>query len=362
MSVFGAKPTGERLARMQRSRFFRDGTFHNIDVSAPGLKPGTGFSTMKEFMFGGQRRTPKQPLPMGNPLEAWRIDSRSGLRVTWLGHSTLLVEIDGYRILTDPVWGDRASPSSFAGPKRFQPVPIPISALPKLDAVLVSHDHYDHLDHPTIRELAKLDVPFVTALGVGAHLEHWGVATSRITELEWWEEATLPGTSLSFAATPARHFSGRGLGDRNRTLWASWVLKTPGRHVFFSGDTGLTDQFKLIREKHGPFDLIMLEVGAFHPNWGDIHLGPDNAVLAHEMLGGGPLLPIHWGTFNLAMHAWDEPAERLLEYANTRGLQLVTPRLGEPLEPTRVTAPDPWWRTVEQIQPVPVTPTAAAGR
>jgi L-ascorbate metabolism protein UlaG (beta-lactamase superfamily) len=182
---------------------------------------------------------------------------------------------------------------------------------------------------------------------VGAHLEAWGVSAARITELDWWEEAALNGTDLTFTATPAQHFSGRGMGDSNRTLWASWVIATPNRRVFFSGDTGLTPELEEIGARKGPFDLLMLEVGAYHPAWGTIHLGPENAIEAHRMLGGGPLLPIHWGTFNLAFHAWDEPAEVLVKLASERGIPLLTPKLGAPIEPAGAgVRAEEWWRSV----------------
>jgi L-ascorbate metabolism protein UlaG (beta-lactamase superfamily) len=264
--------------------------------------------------------------------------------VTWLGHSTTLLEIDGHRVLTDPVWGDRASPVQFAGPKRFHRAPVPIDQLPPLDAILVSHDHFDHLDYPTVRALAALEAPFVTSLGVGAHLEAWGVPRSRIHELDWWEAVTIGG--LRFHAAPARHFSGRGFGTTNATLWSSWSIEGERHRVFFSGDTGLTEEFAEVGQRLGPFDLVMLEVGAYHPAWGSIHLGPDNAFVAHRLLGGGLLMPVHWGTFDLALHAWDQPAERLVTRAESTGVRLVTPRLGRPVEPARVEGADPWWREV----------------
>ena len=261
-------------------------------------------------------------------------------------------------MLTDPVWGDRASPMSFAGPKRFHPVPAPLSALPPLDAVLISHDHYDHLDHGTILELAHVDVPFITSLGVGAHLQAWGIPASRITELDWWEEAQLP-RGVTVTAAPSQHFSGRGMGDRNKTAWSSLHVRGPKHAFFFSGDTGLTPEYAEIRERLGPFDLVMLEVGAFHPAWGDIHLGPENALAAHALLGGGAFLPVHWGTFNLAIHAWDEPPETLVALAPAKGVQLVMPRLGQPVEPSRVEGVDPWWRSVatEKLPPAPAAET-----
>jgi len=326
-----------------------------------GLKKGTATPTISEFLCGGQRRTPKAPLPSQSPLAGWAKPVETGLRATWLGHSTVLLELDGARVLTDPVWGERASPVTFAGPKRFQAVPIPVTALPALDAVIVSHDHYDHLDYPTILELAKRDVPFFTSLGVGAHLQAWGVPAERITELDWWEHARVPGTELVISAAPSQHFSGRGLGSRNATLWSSFVVRGPQHSVFFSGDTGLTPEYSAIRQHFGAFDLVMLEVGAFHESWGDIHLGPEHALDALQLLGGGKFLPVHWGTFNLAIHAWDEPAETLLRLAPERGAELVMPLLGEPVEPARV-APlvNPWWRAVAALesQPpaVPATP------
>jgi L-ascorbate metabolism protein UlaG (beta-lactamase superfamily) len=235
---------------------------------------------------------------------------------------------------------------------------VKLGQLPPLDAVIVSHDHYDHLDYPTILELAKTDVPFFTSLGVGSHLESWGIAEERITELDWWESAPIAGGRASVSAAPSQHFSGRAPGMRNTTAWSSFVLRGARHAFFFSGDTGLTTEYSSIREKLGPFDLVALEVGAFHPAWGDIHLGPENALKAFEMLGGARFLPVHWGTFNLAMHDWDQPAELLLERAS--GVPLLMPRLGEAVEPSRTAPPEPWWRTPAVAQrPAPeaeVTP------
>jgi L-ascorbate metabolism protein UlaG (beta-lactamase superfamily) len=288
-------------------------------------------------------------------LLQWSRAPETGLRATWLGHSTVLLEIDGLRVLTDPVWGERASPVTFAGPRRFQPVPVAVATLPPLDAVVISHDHFDHLDYPTILELSRLDVPFVTSLGVGAHLESWGVPAARITELDWWEQVELGG-GLTITAAPSQHFSGRTLGGRNLTLWSSLVVRGPRHAVFFSGDTGLTPEYGPIRDLLGPFDLVMLEVGAYHAAWGDIHLGPEHALEALALLGGGKFLPVHWGTFNLAMHAWDEPAETLIRLAPAQGAQLVMPRLGEAVEPSRVEQVTPWWRPTAAPQLVDEEP------
>ncbi len=335
---------GSRLERARASKQFRDGRFHNTANVTPNLQ-GNAFKTAGEFFMNGKVRRPSAALPVESPLATWATPA-DGLRVTWLGHSTLLIESDGARILTDPVFGERASPVAFAGAKRFHPVPATIAQLPKLDAVLLSHDHYDHLCAPSMREIAKLDVPVVTSLGVGARLEQLGVAAKNIIELDWWEEHTMRGGTLAFAATPSQHFSGRSLGDRNETLWSSFVITTGKRRLFFSGDTGLTDELMQVRERFGPFDLTMLEIGAWHPSWGTIHLGPEGALRAFELLGGGTLLPIHWGTFDLALHAWDEPPETLLALARPKGVRVLTPTLGAPFEPAKVEELSAWWRAL----------------
>jgi len=348
MRSFGGRSGGLRLERMKSSLLWAGGTFRNVHPILERLRhPGVASPTLSEFLCGGDRRVPQGPLPSLDPTARWSKKPQSGLRATWLGHSTVLIEIDGLRVLTDPVWGPRASPSRLVGPKRFQPVPIPLRALPTVDAVVISHDHYDHLDYPTICELARSDVPFVTSLGVGAHLEAWGVPPERITELDWWESHTLPGKDLTVTAAPSQHFSGRGLKDRNATLWSSLVIRSRRHAVFFSGDTGLTSEYATIRERLGPFDLVMLEVGAFHPSWGHIHLGPENALEALELLGGGAFMPVHWGTFSLALHAWDDPAETLFTVGPKRGARLAMPRLGEPVEPAHVERVTPWWRAVD---------------
>lgn len=342
MSQFRQKIAGRRLERMLASRQYAgDGfinTYPSSALRAPEERP-----SLVDFMFRGKDRVPAKPLPSLDPRDAWAQRVQSGLRATWLGHSTVLLEIDGRRVLTDPVWGNRASPFSFFGPKRFQPVPVEIRALPPLDVIVISHDHYDHLDYTSVRALAALDVPFVTSLGVGARLEAWGVPAERITELDWWESTTIAGLTLT--AAPSHHFSGRGLHDRNATLWSSFAIRGERHSVFFSGDTGLSPLFTEIGQRLGPFDLVMIEVGAFHPSWGSVHLGPENALQAWAQLGSGCFLPVHWATFNLAMHAWDEPAEVLYAKAPEG---LVMPLLGQAIEPAFAEDVQPWWRKVTQ--------------
>ena len=336
---------GLRLERVRASKQYDGSVFRNPNGVKPDLK-GNPLPVLGEFFFGGGQRMPPGPLPIVKPHESWQARVNSGLRITWLGHSTVLIEMDGFTILTDPVFGERASPLKFAGPKRFHPVPATLDELPPVDVVLLSHDHYDHLCRETMVALAKKEMPIVTSLGVGARLEAMGIAHERIHELDWDEFVDLRG--LRITATPCQHFSGRTMGDRNKTLWSSWVIQTDKRKVFFSGDTGLTDQFQTIAAQHGPFELIMLEVGAFHESWGDIHLGPENALKAFQMLGGGTLLPVHWGTFNLALHDWDEPAETLVRLAAEKSLRVLTPRIGQVFEPAHVDGPAPWWKEVQK--------------
>jgi L-ascorbate metabolism protein UlaG (beta-lactamase superfamily) len=360
MRSLGKRAEGLRLERMKSSVRWAGEGFRNIHPIMPGLRdPAAQMPSLSDFLCADERRVPRQRLPSLSPRATWSKSPDTGLRVTWLGHSTVLIETDGCRVLTDPVWGPRASPSSLIGPKRFQPVPVALRELPPIDAVVVSHDHYDHLDYPTIRELAKVDVPFVTSLGVGAHLEAWGVPAERIIELDWWETHRLKSMDLSVTAAPSQHFSGRSLHDRNATLWSSMVIRSSRHAVFFSGDTGLTTEYATIRERMGPFDLIMLEIGGYHPAWGDIHLGPENALQALRLLGNGTFLPIHWGTFALSTHDWDQPVESLLALAPSKGAELLMPRLGEPVEPARPRELTPWWRAVDQHPPRKLPPEPA---
>lgn len=263
--------------------------------------------------------------------------------LTWLGHSTVLIEVNGKRFLTDPVWAERAAPTPYAGPKRFFAPPLPLHQLPHLDAILISHDHYDHLDPHAIRHLSGLNVPFYCPLGVGAILRGWCGPLTRITEMDWWQEKEL-APDFRLVCTPARHFSGRGLLDRDTTLWSSWALLGPRHRVFFGGDSGpFKAGFEAIGQQYGPFDVTLLEIGAYDAEWSDVHMGPEEALQAHQLLGGRQLLPIHWGTFNLAYHGWTEPVERLLAGAATQSTTLLLPRPGQRVVANGEPLTTKWW-------------------
>jgi L-ascorbate metabolism protein UlaG (beta-lactamase superfamily) len=354
---FGAEPTGERLARIERSPNYdtEAGAFRNPLPAGRTPRAVRSRREMLRALLSREGRRPEGPVPLVRPDLA--SPPASGLRLTWLGHATVLAEIDGRRVLFDPVWGMRCSPFSFIGPRRLHAAPLPLAALGRLDAVVISHDHYDHLDLPTIRELAASDVPFAVTLGVGAHLERWGVPPERFAELDWHESTEIAG--LRFTATPALHFCGRGLRNRQRTLWASWAVAGPEHRVFHSGDTGYFPGFAEIGAEYGPFDATMIQVGAYSEFWPDIHMTPEDGLRAHVDLTGtaGAMLPIHWGTFNLAPHPWAEPGERVLAEAARTGVRAALPVPGGSFEPSGPSLPEsPWWRGLADERP-----TAAAG-
>ena len=288
---------------------------------------GSFFTVLGKYMTSKEERVPKVQLgPFKTDASLYETTPLTGLRITWMGHSSLLIEIDGTRFLTDPVIG-RASFVSFAGPERFFPYPLPIEKMPPLDGVIISHDHYDHLDELAMRKFAGSAVPFYCSLGVGAHLEKWGISRTRITEMDWTHTVSA-GNDHTITATPARHFSGRGITNRNQTLWSSFVLRGSRHNVFFGADSGWFPGFKDIGDHFGPFDLTMLEVGASDPMWADIHMGPDHATNAHLALKGKVMMPIHWGTFNLALHSWRAPVEETLAHAARKKIELFIPKPG----------------------------------
>jgi L-ascorbate metabolism protein UlaG (beta-lactamase superfamily) len=318
----------------------RDGTFRNVkERETIGFLKTMGI--MWRMLTSKPGNTvPHAPVPV-RPLTATALADAPDASLFRLGHSTVLLKLNGAYWLTDPVFSERASPVQWAGPKRFHAPPIGIDELPPLQAVILSHDHYDHLDHAAILKLAPKVGVFVTPLGVGDRLIAWGVDPAKVRQLDWWDETQVQGVRL--VATPAQHFSGRGLRDEDKTLWASWVIATDELKVFFSGDTGYHAGFKTIGERFGPFDVTLMETGAYNPQWADVHMQPEQTLQAHLDLKGRWLMPVHNGTFDLAMHAWDEPFERIQALAAARQVPLATPEMGERLSLKTPHAGTAWW-------------------
>ncbi|APG27616.1 hypothetical protein A7E78_07050 [Syntrophotalea acetylenivorans] len=329
-----------RDARLISSSQFKDGKFFNTIETRVSTASGNRLGSLLEFFTDQQKREPEAVLP-SIPVAVESIGATNGLRLTWLGHSTCLIEMDGQVILTDPTFSDRASPFTFLGPKRFgTALPLQLKDVPKVDIVLISHDHYDHLDYRSIKALIDKTSLFCVPLGVGGHLEYWGVPRNKIVEMDWWQEQSNKGIKL--VATPARHFSGRWL-VRDKTLWSSWVIQGQKHRIFFGGDSGYFDGFRSIGDKYGPFDLTLLESGAYNEAWSEIHMMPEETVQAHIDLKGKVLLPIHWGQFNLSLHNWTEPIERLLAEANRRDVSVATPLMGQPVEDPLGIPYAAWW-------------------
>jgi L-ascorbate metabolism protein UlaG (beta-lactamase superfamily) len=344
-AALGAQPS-DIHAVAERSPHFHDGVFVNLEPASFNIDAEEQRNILWELIGSRGVSRPGAAIPLATP-EAHAFEAPAGqIAVSWLGHSTALLEIDGYRVLTDPVWSERCSPSDVIGPGRMHAPPVSLEALPALDAIVVSHDHYDHLDIDTILALARSQwAPFVVPLGVGAHLRDWGIPDERIIELDWNEQTNID--ELTLICTPARHFSGRFL-NRNATLWASWAIIGPSHRAYFGGDTGYTKSFAEIGSEHGPFDVTLMPVGAYNKTWPDIHMNPEEAVQAHLDVNGRLLVPIHWCTFRLAPHPWAEPIERLLAAADEHHIQVAVPKPGERVDPTATTEFAPWWRFAEK--------------
>ncbi|GAA1394280.1 MBL fold metallo-hydrolase [Kitasatospora putterlickiae] len=344
-AAFGRRPDGEREERLRNSPQYRDGVFHNApsELARAAAPSGIDPETVHRVLFQRADRTPNGAVPVVRPPDAAGA-AAEGVAVTWYGHASALVEIEGSRVLLDPIWSERCSPAALVGPRRLHPVPVELEELPQVDAVLISHDHYDHLDMATVRRLVRSQsAPFAVPLGIGAHLRRWGVPEHRIIELDWDETCTLGDLALTLTA--AHHFSGRGL-TRNTTLWGSWVVAGPNRKVYYTGDSGYFEGYARIGAEHGPFDAALVQVGAYDPAWADIHMTPEDAVLAHRELNAELLLPVHWCTFNLGLHPWSEPVERLLVAAKEHGVRLAVPRPGERVDVDNPPELDGWWEGV----------------
>ena len=364
--LLSAAKTTLPLATYEGSPQFADGVFRN-----PVPKPADGVRKTLGIIWNVLLNKPADATPKAAPpvlaLTRAQLEAAPDRSLFRLGHSTMLIKLRGGFWITDPVFAERASPVQWMGPKRFHAPPIALAVLPPLRGVILSHDHYDHLDRDTVVQLAKTADVFLTPLGVGDRLVAWGVAPEKVRQFDWWQGTSIDG--VQFTATPAQHFSGRGLFDGNKTLWASWVIVDAARRdvvddselrVFFSGDTGYFDGFKEIGRRFGPFDVTLMETGAYDPQWPYVHMQPEQTVQAHQDLRGRWLLPVHNGTFDLAMHGWTEPFERVSALAAERGIALTTPRMGERLDLSAPHAAMPWWRETEDVSHV-LAATAADG-
>lgn len=318
----------------------KDNKFYT-DVNPLTMGAGETLSTSVKFFFEKNNRTPRVKLPVQqiNP-EPFTNRAKGVFNSTWLGHSSLMINMDGFRILLDPVFEQKLS---IVGPKRFNGrVPMAMDTLPSVDLVIVSHDHYDHLNKFTIQGIQDKVALFIVPLGVDVHLKSWGIPQEKIVAMNWWD-SHIPAKGMRVTACPSQHFSGRGLTDRNQTLWASWAIESPNHKIFFSGDSGYFSGFAAIGKILGPFDMTFMECGAYNPSWHGVHMYPEETVTAHRDLGGNILHPIHWGTFNLALHAWYDPMTRVKAAADAAGITLATPMAGQTIDFN--TLGFSWWKT-----------------
>lgn len=321
----GTTPSKKQAQEYSKLENYRDGQFRNAKDPVMNIN----LKTMIEFFKGDPSRAPQEETPVLK-LDSLEIEkfNNDSTRLTWFGHSAFLLEIDGLKILLDPMLGPVPAPHPWLGTKRYQDeIPLEIDKLPKIDAVFFSHDHYDHLDYLTIKKIkSKVDMFFVP-LGIANHLQGWGVDESKIQEFNWWEGTEYK--NLKLTSTPAQHFSGRGLFDRGKTLWCSWVIQGKKDNIYFSGDGGYGDHFKEIGEKLGPFDFAMMECGQYNKDWADIHMMPEETAQAAKDIKADRFMPIHWGSFTLSLHPWKDPIERVTKKAKELKLNIATPRIGE---------------------------------
>ncbi|MFP7288316.1 MBL fold metallo-hydrolase [Shouchella clausii] len=339
---FGGRAPAGILSDIRRSPRYIKGKFVNeIPASMDNSLKG-GLSMARDFVKRNPNARPAVPLVPERSDLPWLSSKADEPWIVWFGHSALLLRIDGVTLLLDPMLGPAPSPFPWIGGKRYsKELPAVPEDFPEIDAVLLSHDHYDHMDYGTIRRLKSKVGRFIVPLGVGGHLLRWGIEPGRIEEHDWWDTFSFKG--LKLACTPARHFSGRSLLDRDATLWCSWVIEG-SRKLFFSGDSGYGPHFRAIGQKFGPFDLTMMECGQYDDRWADIHMTPEQTVQAHREVGGGWLLPIHWGAFTLAFHDWTDPVARVLKAASEQGVRVTTPRAGEPVRLAKAAYPaGRWW-------------------
>lgn len=322
------------------------GRFINVPTESKFQQMGfmDTLSVVKTMFLDKDTRSPTEKLEEVKPDMGALLASSAYAKFIWLGHSTLLLNFDGKIVLVDPVFSDYAfSVDIFV--KRFQAPAVKLEELPHIDVIVISHNHYDHLDKKTIKFFKDKKTRFILPLKVGDDLHEWGIPKERFVELDWEESVTEFG--IKFTATPAQHFSGRGLFDKNKTLWASWVIESKSDKIFYSGDSGYSNHFKQIGDKYGPFDVTFIENGQYNERWADIHMLPEESIQAHIDLKGKYFVPVHWGMFNLALHNWVEPVERTYKLAHDKKLSYLSPRLGQVINLENVDVEEPWWKKVK---------------
>jgi L-ascorbate metabolism protein UlaG (beta-lactamase superfamily) len=339
--AFGSLPRAERLARIKALPNYRDGALQNQSFTP--MKPDgvTYWDMIMGMLKGNKNSRPNKPVPVVAP----DFSPGPGLKLIWFGHSSYFLQTDGLNILVDPVFSERTSPFSFIGTKRYAGTDfVKAEDFPELDIVLITHDHYDHLDHQSILKLKDKTRLFITSLGVGAHLEKWGVPALKITELVWGEEVLASG--LKFTALPARHFTGRQF-KRNQSAWSAFMLQTASAKLYLGGDSGYDSHFKAAGDAYGPFDLVILECGQYNAYWPYIHMFPEYTVQAALDLKARVLLPVHWGKFTLAMHDWNDPIKRVVKKAGEENLKITTPLMGESVILGEYYPDREWWRDLD---------------
>ncbi len=337
---FGKLPYGKSPQRIRQSPVYRDGSFQNLTETKMKADGVSYFKMITEFFKKHEHTEPGFIMPSVKR----NLRSALGKRpvITWFGHSSYLLQIDGNNILVDPVFSERSSPVQYAGTKAFAGTSIySVKDLPNIDYVILTHDHYDHLDYGSIKQLRNKPLKYFVPLGVGSHLEYWGINADKIIELDLQEVAMI-NDKVKLTATPARHFSGRGF-TRNKSLWCSYVLETAAHKIFIGGDSGYGEHFKQIGDQYGPFDIVILECGQYNAYWPYIHMMPEETAQAAVDLKGKVLFPVHWGKFKLSMHPWNEPAIRVVKEAEKLNLRVTTPMIGEPIILDESYPNKTWW-------------------
>jgi L-ascorbate metabolism protein UlaG (beta-lactamase superfamily) len=341
--TFGGNPSKDHKAHYSSYENYRNGKFRNDTPTNMNMSFSTILSLLKDSMKGNKDRSPRGPITISS-VDWYKIKEGQDSLV-WFGHSTFFLNLDGKKILLDPMFGPSPSPVPLVGSKRYSMDLLNIiDELPAMDAMLITHDHYDHLDYPSILRLKDKVGHFFVPHGVGAHLQRWGIDSDKISEFNWWDEVKWQG--LTLAAVPAQHFSGRGLKNRDTTLWTGWVIIGKNNRLYTSGDGGYGLHFKQIGEKYGPFDLTLIEGGQYDKRWSDIHMLPEESVQAHLDVKGNNMMLIHWGAFTLAYHGWTEPIDRALQEAKSKEVRIITPKIGEivHLNETISDVNSDWWK------------------